>query len=141
MSFFKISESFQDTANKIINLINAHLDYYKIVAFDKVVVILSKTVSSAILGVTGFMMVFFGSFALAAFLGELLSHPSAGYLIVSGLYGLFGIIIWKNRVKWIVDPMIEGLSELIEETSEDLGMVDEMMDGLDDEETLSEENN
>lgn len=128
MSFFKITESLQDTANKIINLLNAHLEYYKIVAFDKVVTVLSKTVSSAILGVTGFMVAFFGSFALAAFLGELLNHPSVGYLIVSGLYGIFGIIIWKNRVKWIVDPMIEGLSELVEETSEDLGLTDEEME-------------
>ena len=125
MSFFKITESIQDTANKVIDLINAHLDYYRIVAFDKIVLLLGKTISTAILGVTAFMVAFFGSFALAAFLGELLNHPSLGYLIVAVLYGIVGFIVWKNRVNWVINPMIEAMSEMIEETSDDLGLGDD----------------
>ena len=125
MSFFKITESVQETANSIIDLINAHLDYYKIVAFDKIVTILYKSVSSAIVGFTAFMMAFFGSMALATFLGEMLTHPFLGYIIVSVLYGIGGAIFWKNRVNWVINPMIEAMSELVEETTHDLGLEDE----------------
>lgn len=127
MSFFKITESIQETANSIIDLINAHLDYYRIVAFDKIVTLLYKSVSSAIVGFTAFMMVFFGSMALATFLGETLSHPYLGYIIVSLLYGIGGAIFWKNRVNWVINPMISTLSELVEETSHDLGLEEETM--------------
>ncbi len=126
MSFLKITESIREAANSIIDLLNAHLDYYRIVAFDKIVMLLSKSVSSAILGITGFMVLFFGSFAFASFLGEILLHPYLGYLIISFLYGIFGFIVFKNRVNWIVNPMIAALSELVEETSDDLGLDDSM---------------
>ena len=125
MSFLRITESVTDAANKIIDLLNAHIEYYQIVAFDKVVLLLSKSVSSAILGVTGFMIAFFGSFALATFLGEVFTHPYLGYLFVSALYGVGGWILWSNRIKWIVNPMIEAMSELVEETTNDLGINDE----------------
>lgn len=126
MSFLNISDSIKETANRIIDLLNAHLDYYKIVAFDKIVMLLTKSVSSAILGLTGFMMLFFGSFAFASFLGEILLHPYLGYLIISVLYGLFGFIVYKNRVNWIVNPMISALSELVEDTSNDLGLEEDI---------------
>lgn len=124
MSFFKISESIQDVANKVIDLVNAHLDYYKIVAFDKLVTILSRTISAAVLTLTGFMFIFFGSFALASFLGDILTKPYWGYLIVAGLYAIGGFVIWKNRVPWILDPMIKMLSEIVEETVNDIGLDD-----------------
>jgi hypothetical protein len=124
MSFLKISESIKESANRIIDLVNAHLDYYQIVAFDKLVFLLSKSVSSAIAGFTVFMVIFFGSFALAEFLGEILLHISVGYLIVAILYGIGGWIVWRNRVKWIVNPIIAALTEAIEETALDLGLED-----------------
>ncbi|UTW66865.1 phage holin family protein [bacterium SCSIO 12643] len=122
MSFLKISESIKDAANKIIDLVNAHLDYYQIVAFDKLVFLLSKSISSAIAGFTVFMVIFFGSFALAEFLGELLAHISIGYLIVAVLYGIGGWILWRNRVQWILNPIIAALTEAVEETAHDLGL-------------------
>jgi len=140
MSFARITESVTEAANKIIALLNAHLEYYQIVAFDKIVMLLSKSVSSAILGITGFMMAFFGSFALATFLGEVFAHPFIGYIIVMVLYGIGGTILWKNRVNWIINPMIEALSELVEETSHDLGLDEFEEEENNEDETLIKEN-
>ena len=122
MSFVKISDSVRESVNKLIEVINSHLDYYQIVAFDKLVFLLSKTISNGILGFTAFMVVFFSSLALAQFIGELFNHISFGFLSVAVLYGIGGWIIWLNRVKWIVDPIIAALTEAIEETSTDLGL-------------------
>lgn len=122
MSFIKISDSIRESVNKLIEVINAHLDYYQIVAFDKLVFLLTKSISSAILGFTAFMMVFFSSLAFAQFIGEMVEHPSVGFLLVALLYGLGGWIVWANRVKWIVDPIISALTEMIEETNHDLGL-------------------
>ena len=138
MSFFKITESVQETANSIIDLINANLDYYKIVAFDKIVTILYKGVSTAIVAFTAFMIVFFGSMALATFLGEVLVHPFLGFIIVAVLYGIGGAIFWKNRVNWVINPMIEAMSELVEETSHDLGLE---QDSTDEEDFSMDDNN
>ncbi|MGB0390822.1 MAG: phage holin family protein [Salibacteraceae bacterium] len=125
MSFVKISDSIRESANKLIEVINAHLDYYQIVAFDKLVTLLTKSISNAIVGFTAFMMVFFSSLALAQFIGELFEHISVGFLIVALIYGIGGWVVWLNRVKWIVDPIIAALTETIEETSYDLGLENE----------------
>ena len=119
MSFIKISESIRESANKIIELINAHLDYYQIVAFDKIVFLMTKLISSSILGFTAFMVVFFSSFALAEFIGEVFNHISIGYLIVALMYGIGGLVLWKNRVEWIVNPIISAMTEAIEDTAND----------------------
>ena len=122
MSFLKISESIRESANKIIDLINAHLDYYQIVAFDKMIFLLTKTVGNVIAGFSVFMVLFFGSFALAEFLGEIFEQISIGYLLVGLLYGIGGFIVWKNKEPWIINPIIAALTETIEDTAHDLGV-------------------
>ncbi|MFT4753390.1 MAG: hypothetical protein ACI85Q_000931 [Salibacteraceae bacterium] len=122
MSFIKISSAIRESANKLIELINAHLDYYQIVAFDKLVFLLTKIISNAIVGFTAFMVIFFSSLALAQFIGELCNQDSIGFLSVALLYGVGGFIVWSNRVKWIIDPIIAALTEAIEETNQDLGL-------------------
>lgn len=122
MSLNKLSLSFQETLQKLIEVINAHLEYYQVVAFDKLVYLITKTVSASILVGIGLMVTLFGSLALAMFLGEILAHESLGFVIVAALYGFAGWIIWRNRERWIVDPIIETLSEIVEDTSEDLGL-------------------
>lgn len=122
MSFANISDSIRESANKLIEVVNAHLDYYQIVAFDKLVFLLTKSISNGILAFTGFMVIFFSSLALAQFIGELVNHNSFGFLVVALLYGFGGWIMWVNRVKWIVNPIIAALTEAIEETSADLGL-------------------
>ena len=124
MPFIKISDSIRDTANKLIELVNSHLEYYQIVAFDKLVTLLSKTISSAIIALTAFMVFFFFSWALAHFIGELCDHISFGFLSVAALYAIGGWILWSNRIKWIIDPVISALTESIEETTFDLGLDD-----------------
>lgn len=119
MSFIKISESIRESATKIIELINAHLDYYQIVAFDKMIFLMTKVVSSFILGFTAFMVLFFSSFALAEFIGEVFNHVSIGYLLVGLMYGMGGLIVWNNRVNWIINPIIAVLTETVEETAHD----------------------
>ncbi len=130
MSFANISDSIRESANKLIELVNAHLDYYQFVAFDKLVFLLSKSISNGILAFTGFMVIFFSSLALAQFIGELSNHNSVGFLAVAILYGLGGWVIWSNRVKWIVNPIIAALTEAIEETSNDLGLEDDKEDDI-----------
>ena len=125
MSFANIADSVRESANKLIEVINAHLDYYQIVAFDKLVFLLTKSISSAILGFTAFMVIFFSSLALAQFIGELFHHISVGFLVVALMYGLGGWVLWANRVSWIVNPIIAALTEAIEETSSDLGLDEE----------------
>lgn len=128
MSLIRISEALSQTVNKLIEVLNAHLEYYQVVAFDKIVSAMNRMISSAILMLTGFMFLFFGSFALANYLGEIMFHQSAGFLIVAVLYAIGGLLLYKNRDKWIIDPMVNALSELIEETTEDLELGDSEID-------------
>lgn len=124
MSLDKLSHSFQDTLQKLLEVINAHLEYYQVVAFDKLVYLISKTVSASILVSIGLMVTLFGSLALATFIAEVLGHDSLGFLIVALLYGVAGWVIYNNREKWIVNPIIETLAEVVEDTSDDLGLKD-----------------
>jgi hypothetical protein len=125
MSINKLTNSFNDTLQKLLEVINAHLDYYQVVAFDKLVYLISKSVSAFILLGIGIMVTLFASLGLANFLGEILAHNWMGFLIVAAIYGFAGWIVWHNREKWIVDPIIQTLSDMVEDTADDLGIAPE----------------
>ncbi len=51
------------------------------------------------------LVIFFGSMALAYYLGRELGDIALGFLAVSGFYLLIGIVIYVGRNKWINRPM------------------------------------
>jgi hypothetical protein len=114
-----ISEAVKDSANKLIALLNANLEYYKVVAYEKLILLLSEIVGKGILVITALMFLFFLSLGLAHLIGEFLGRPSLGYFIAAVFNLAGGLIVYKNRYPWIINPMIRDVSKAFEPKDED----------------------
>lgn len=57
-----------------------------------------------ILILVGFMVLLFGSFALAYWIGDLLGSSVLGFAIIAAVLFLGAMLVYVNRVSWIVAP-------------------------------------
>lgn len=109
-----ISEAVRDAANKLIALLNANLEYYKVVAYEKLLLLLSEMVGKGILVVAALMFLFFLSLGLAQLIGEFLGRPSLGYFIAAIFNLSGGLVLYKKRHPWIINPLIRDISRAFE---------------------------
>ena len=61
----------------------------------------------------GFLVILFGSFALAYWIGELLDSQILGFVIIAALLLLTAVLIWANRMTWIVMPTVHFMIGLL----------------------------
>lgn len=75
--------------------------------------LLSRIALVLILILTGSLVLLFGSFALAFWLGTLLDSTTLGFCIIAGLLLLLAFVVYANRVNWIVAPTTRFLVSLL----------------------------
>lgn len=123
MASLNILNKVEDYGNRLVSLLNSHIKYYQIAAFEQVMIVLSMFISKAILLLTLLISNLFFSVWLAFFIGELLGKSSLGFLAVGFINLILGFIVYLNRDKWIIDPIVKELSKLItkEDKEEDEG--------------------
>lgn len=115
-----ISKSIRDLFDKLIELFYSNLEYYKIVAFDIAVGLFSRLMYILIIVFSAFIVSFFLCFALASFIGEWTGHIYWGYLSVALIYGVLGMLVWINKVRWVINPIICMLTEMIDKIGKDI---------------------
>jgi CHASE3 domain sensor protein len=115
MSRLKVIEQLEDFVNRIISLLNANLRYYRIAAYEQVVHVITILLGRLILLGTFLIVSLFASVWLSFFLGELIGKLSLGFLLVALLYLIVGLIFYKNRVQWFINPVLKEFSKVIEE--------------------------
>ena len=98
--------------------IDLKLDYYKLDLIERLVLLLTKIFSIAVIWVVVIMFAFYASMTLGFFLGDLLGAYYWGFLIVSGVILLFGSIIILFRRPIITNPIINVLIEAVFKTKE-----------------------
>lgn len=121
MSKIKIAEQLEEFGTRLIALVNAHLKYYKIAAYEQVMSALSVLLGKIIILLTLLISSLFASIWLSFFLGKLLKNVGLGFLIVSGIYLLLGWLVFAKRNQWIIDPIIREVSDLIEKQEKENG--------------------
>lgn len=94
------------------------LDYYKLDIIERLVLLLTKIFSVAVVWVVIIMFAFYASMTLGFFLGDLLGAYHWGFLIVSGVILLVGGIIILLRKTIITNPIINTLIEAVFKTKE-----------------------
>ena len=73
----------------------------------------STLVLVLILILVGSLVLLFGSFALAYWLGELLDSMLLGFGIIAGVLLLLALLVYANRYSWIVRPTTQFMVSLL----------------------------
>ena len=109
-----IVTSFSELIEQIKLYISLRMRHYKLSAGEKMIELFSTLTAGMIFWMIAFIIMIFGGFALAFWLGEIFQSPPIGFLIVTGIFILLIIIIYLFRQSLIFDPIARRLVPLFE---------------------------
>jgi hypothetical protein len=89
--------------------VETEIELFKLRFAEKLSKILSNFLALMVVIGVALLFVLFASLALAFLIGEWLGRISAGFFIVSALYLLMGVFIWKLRERLIRIPILNAI--------------------------------
>lgn len=79
-------------------------EYLSLNGVEMLTRLFTAIVLAVILILVGFLVILFGCFALAYWIGTLLDSTVLGFAIIAGVMLLVALLVWANRMSWIVQP-------------------------------------
>lgn len=91
---------------------------------DKLIAILSTIAIAVVCFVLGVMVLFFLTFALAYWIGQMAGSLALGFLAIALLHLILVFIFYHNRTRWIIMPLARMMSALF--AGQDTAIEEEM---------------
>lgn len=113
MSDKSLSKNVSEIFDIIRGYLNARVDLWKLTLLERISLIGSFFISSVILILIAAFGLLFFSFAFAFWYGNNYGDLAAGFLIITIVYVVLGIIFYLLRKSLIVRPVIRSLSAII----------------------------
>ena len=112
MPFENIKESAEEVQEKVKDVIDSNIAYYKLWLFK--VVTKSATVVLKVLLLAFFlvMFLFFSSIALALFLGKMFENNIVGFLLVGVVYLVLMLIVYFLKDKIVESTILKNFSKI-----------------------------
>ena len=88
-------------------------EFVKLDAAEKMTVILSATIITAVLILLSFIILMFLSFALAYYLGDTLHNLPLGFSITGGIVLFVACVFYFNRNRFVIQPLARFMTKLI----------------------------
>ena len=85
--------------------VSTSVELYKLKALQKVAETATSILTSVMLAIFGLLFLLFVSIGLAIYLGEVLGKMHYGFMIVSGIYLLFAVIVYALRAQVLKDKV------------------------------------
>ncbi len=108
----KITNNVDEMNDHIQAYINRSIEYYKLDFYKKSTKSAASITRAVLLGSVAFLVIFFISFAAAAFIGDTLDNASYGYFIVAGFYLLVFLLIAIFARKPIERMILKSTSKI-----------------------------
>ncbi len=99
----------EELAGHVIDYVNTKVASVKLGAAAKSSKVLSNFFARIIVACIFLLFLVFASIAAAFALSAWIGKMYAGFLIISGIYFLLGIIVWKGREKFLRIPIMNGM--------------------------------
>ena len=110
----------EELADHVRDYVNTRIDSVKLGLAAKSSKLLSDFFARLIVAFIFLIFLLFASIAAAYALSAWIGKMYAGFLIISGIYLLLGIIVWKGHQKFIRVPIMNGLiGQLFKNEEED----------------------
>lgn len=99
-------EKMEELVNHAEEYLKTRQELSKMIIAEKTSTVLSSVMTGFVLFFTFFFVFVFASFSLAYFISEYYGKTSLGFVSVTGLYLLTGLLLYFNRNKWMKTPMM-----------------------------------
>lgn len=112
MPFENIKESAEEVQEKVKDVIDSNVAYYKLWLFKVVTKSATVLLKVVLLAFFLVMFLFFSSIALALFLGKLFENNLLGFLAVGGIYLVLMLIVYFQKDKVVESTILEKFSKI-----------------------------
>ena len=110
----------EDITSQVKDYIHTGIDRIKLKTAEKTSLVVANIIAVAIVSIVFLLFLVFISVAGAYAISGWIGRPGAGFLIISIIYFLLGIIIWKGRERIIRVPVMNHiLAQLFKNKDED----------------------
>jgi len=100
-----MGKNLEGIINNARGYMDAKQELIKLQAIKKMSGIISGIISFCIIIPFFFLAFLFVSFTLAQLFSEWLGHQYAGYLLVTGIYTVAGLLLYRFRKSWLFRPI------------------------------------
>lgn len=95
----------KDIPDHVLDYLKTKFELYKVIAIEQISQAASNVVLGVLLFLIGLFTLVFLSVTLALIIGKALDEPYLGFLIVTCIYILAGIILFVMKKKLILEPI------------------------------------
>jgi len=105
MSSYDEPNVVESLLQKVSEYAETRAELLKLTTVERASELISSLAANAVVTLIAFVSLLLFSIAAALLLGQLLGRYSYGFLIVAIAFGVFGIITFLRREKWVKDPV------------------------------------
>lgn len=105
----KVFAKMEELTDSVKEYVNTRVESVKLSVAEKSSALVANLVAGMLVAAVFLFFLIFAGIALALVLGEWTGKMWAGFLIVAGIYLLFGIIVWIAREKIIRLPVMNAM--------------------------------
>lgn len=102
-------EKFDDLIIHVKEYVNNSISLFKIEIAEKISGIISNIIALFFVIIIFMLVLVFFSISLALILGKITGENYWGFLIVSGIYFLLGIMLWRGKDRIIRVPIMNSI--------------------------------
>src|SRR5690606_32095583 len=146
MAFRAITDSINQTGNKIQEYVETMAEYFKLRLFKSAMKFSTALVNMLVIGFISFLFLIFISIGGALYLSSVIGNPFSGFLIIGGVYLLSLLLVLIFGKEFIEKKLLLKFSDLLiedddfkpEKIAEENLIKEEKMDGITDFDSLRE---
>ena len=105
----KVFAKMEELTDSVKEYVNTRVESVKLSVAEKSSALVANLVAGMLVAAVFLFFLIFAGIALALVLGEWTGKMWTGFLIVAGIYLLFGIIVWIAREKIIRLPVMNAM--------------------------------
>ena len=115
----KYTEEIKQIILEAKHYLNLQKKYLAIDAAEKTTVILSAVTIAAICILLGGIVLFFSTFALAYWLGDMFNSLPLGFLTMAVIVALLLVLFYWKRNAWVIQPLARMTAKLFVDNNEE----------------------
>jgi len=115
----KYTEDFREIILEVRHYLTLQKKYFAIDAAEKTTVILSAVAIASICILLGGIVLLFGTFALAYWLGEILNSLPLGFLTMAVFVAFLLLLFYWKRNAWVIQPLARMIAKLFVDNNEE----------------------
>ncbi len=108
----KYTDNFRKLLEEAKRYLSLQKEYALMDTADKLTVILSTVAIAAVCIILGAMILFFLTFALAYWIGNITGNLSIGFISIAAFLLLMLFIVYQKRNAWIIQPLARMMVRL-----------------------------